>query len=155
MLKVFLTASPFVAASMATGANDVAQNAGADPLAQGAPQAIVADDVFSSEKMLSDSQMRDAAGGTATAFDGDMFTFNTNVDVDNTVNIDDVGANFADNDAIVRQIDAGGSQTGQISTINVEGNRGITTILNNTGNGVVFQSNVQLNLFVNQGPAGE
>ncbi|MBI1393756.1 MAG: hypothetical protein GC152_13545 [Alphaproteobacteria bacterium] len=150
MLKVFLTASPFLAASIATGTGDVNVGA-ADPFSPNAPAAIVANDVFSGESLMSEDQMRDAAGGTDAGFD--MITFTTNVDIDNTTTIDDIGANIADNDAIVRNIDAGGSTTGQISTINVENNRGITTILNNTGNGVVFQSNVQLNLFVNQGPA--
>ena len=92
-----------------------------------------APDLFSSEITLSEQQMRDAAGGTGTAFD---------------ILIDDLGINIVDNTGIVTDVDANGAITGQITDNNINGNSGVTSILFNTGNGVLFQSTMQVNVFV-------
>lgn len=89
-------------------------------------------DIFSDLALMDENAMRDASGGAATAID-----------------IGSMGVNFADNKGQVQDNHVTNSDTGQIAHNAVTGNGGITTVFNNTGNGVVFQSNVNVNIFLN------
>ena len=102
------------------------------------PIAPTNEDVFAGDVMLSEGQMKDAAGGTDYAID-----------------IDDLGVNFSNSEATVAFVNASNSETGQIANNTVSANSGITTVLNNTGNGVVFQTSVQVNIFLNDPVAGQ
>ncbi|MEL7485828.1 MAG: hypothetical protein AAGJ87_01285 [Pseudomonadota bacterium] len=110
----------------------------ADPAATAEPTVLVAaataDDVFHGDAVLSEQMMRDAAGGQDVAVD-----------------ISDLGVNIADQDGLVRNVDVNDTVNGQIANNTAENNSGITTIFNNTGNGVVFQSSVQVNIFLGDG----
>ena len=96
------------------------------------PQTNQSTDIFGSITPLDELAMSEASGGADTAID-----------------IQDFGVNLAENDGGVSNIDVDNSETGQIANNAVNGNRGITTVFNNTGNGVVFQSNVNVNIFLN------
>ncbi|MEM9705591.1 MAG: hypothetical protein AAF850_05880 [Pseudomonadota bacterium] len=95
-----------------------------------APQTT--EDLFAEAATMDDDALREAAGGTDVSFD-----------------IADVGINLSQNRAGISDITVDG-ETGRIAGNSVDGNSGITTILNNTGNGVVFQNNVQVNIFLDQ-----
>lgn len=97
------------------------------------PEYVIAtnDDIFGGDLILSEAMMRDAAGGTEVAVD-----------------ITDLGVNIADNRGLVRDVEINDTVNGQIANNVAQNNSGITTIFNNTGNGVVFQSNVQVNIFL-------
>lgn len=97
---------------------------------------VVAGDIFSGETILDDNAMRDAAGGTGTDF---------------TQTIGDIGVNIADNTGNLSDVNAEGANTGAITNLSVDNNSGVTAVLNNTGNGVIFQNTVQVNVFLNQG----
>lgn len=93
--------------------------------------AIVADDVFGGLAALDETVMRNAAGGANVAVD-----------------IGVIAANIGENNGDVKNTYTNGN-TGQIANNSVNGNGGITTVFNNTGNGVVFQSIVNVNIFMN------
>lgn len=88
-----------------------------------------AGDLFGDFAAMDDSAMSDAAGGASVAVD-----------------IDNLGVNLAENTGQVDNINTNGD-TGQIANNTVSGNGGITTVFNNTGNGVIFQSSVNVNIF--------
>ena len=89
------------------------------------------DDLFAGDAILTPEDMADAAGGMQVAFE-----------------LDDVGINTANNDGTVRDVQVNDTITGKIVDNAVTNNSGITTVFNNTGNGVVLQSNVQINIFL-------
>lgn len=97
---------------------------------------IVSDgsDIFSGFSALDEQTMSSASGGADTAVD-----------------IGDFGLNIADNDGSVENVNVTDSETGQIANNMVSGNGGITTVFNNTGNGVVFQNSVNVNIFLGGG----
>ena len=103
------------------------------PAAVDAETVIVADgaDIFSDFSALDEQTMSAASGGADTAVD-----------------IGDFGLNIADNDGSVDNVNVTDSETGQIANNVVSGNGGITTVFNNTGNGVVFQNSVNVNIFL-------
>lgn len=84
-----------------------------------------------SEAPMSDSEMSDAAGGEDTAID-----------------ISQLGINMSTTNGVVTGVSVSGG-TGQIENNVVNGNSGITAVFNNTGNGVIFQNTVQVNVFLN------
>lgn len=88
-----------------------------------------AGDAFGDLAAMDDGAMRDAAGGADVAVD-----------------ISNLGVNIAENNGSVDRTNVDG-ETGQIANNSVNGNGGITTVFNNTGNGVVFQSTVNVNIF--------
>lgn len=88
-------------------------------------------DLFGEFAPLSATAMSAASGGSQTAID-----------------INDIAVNIADNDGSVSGVTTTNSDTGDIANNIVSDNRGITTVFNNTGNGVVFQSNVNVNIFM-------
>ncbi|MEL7489946.1 MAG: hypothetical protein AAGJ73_04435 [Pseudomonadota bacterium] len=120
-----LFAAPYIAPAMAP------QDATAIEMA---PPAHEAADIFSGEAKLDERMMRDAAGGSNVAFD-----------------ITDLGVNINDTQGDVTNVEVNNSVNGQIANNVAENNSGITTIFNNTGNGVVFQSTVQVNIFLDGG----
>ena len=91
-------------------------------------------DLFGSFAPMDETAMSRASGGADTAID-----------------IGNLGVNLADNDGSVENINVNDSDTGDIANNSVSGNEGITTVFNNTGNGVIFQSNVNVNIFLNDG----
>lgn len=93
-------------------------------------------DIFAGDFVLDESAMREAAGGTGTDF---------------TQTIGDIGVNIADNTGNLSDVNAEGANTGAITNLSVDNNSGVTAVLNNTGNGVIFQNTVQVNVFLNQG----
>lgn len=86
-------------------------------------------DVFGGFAPMDELAMSEASGGNNTAVD-----------------IGDFDLNVADNDGSVDNVNVNNSDTGQITDNVVSGNGGITTVFNNTGNGVVFQSIVNVNI---------
>ena len=108
----------------------------ADAPAAAADIEIVSDgsDIFSGISALDENAMSAASGGADTAVD-----------------IGDFGLNIADNDGSVENVNVTDSETGQIANNVVSGNGGITTVFNNTGNGVVFQNSVNVNIFLGDG----
>ena len=113
----------------------MAQGAPAPATAVQEPAAISASaageaDIFSELSVMDENAMRDAAGGADTAID-----------------IGNIGMNVSKNTGQTKDVEVNNSTTGQIANNAVNGNGGITTVFNNTGNGVVFQSNVNVNIF--------
>ncbi len=86
-------------------------------------------DIFSTLMVMDESAMSDASGGADTAVD-----------------IERIALNIAKNDGSVSDTSVINSDTGQITDNVVSGNGGITTVFNNTGNGVSFQSIVNINI---------
>ncbi|MBY0423612.1 MAG: hypothetical protein K2Q06_15010 [Parvularculaceae bacterium] len=116
-------------------------------LAQAAPESApdvealsveISDDAFSEFDMLDAAAMADASGGAATATD-----------------IGVIGINDSNQIGSVSRVTVSGSQTGLIGDNQVADNSGITTVFNNTGNGVVFQSTVNVNIFMGGAPLGD
>ncbi|MEO1252777.1 MAG: hypothetical protein AAFW81_10575 [Pseudomonadota bacterium] len=121
--------SPLVAAAAADGAVD-----GMEMQFTGdefpALEASV-DDIFSGLLALDEQMMSAASGGSETAID-----------------IGNYGSNYAYSEGVVTDVDTVNSDTGNIANNVVSDNSGITTIFNNTGNGVVMQSTVNVNVFM-------
>lgn len=84
---------------------------------------------------LDDTTMSNTSGGTHTAID-----------------IGYLGVNVAENDGQVNNVNVSNTVNGDIRDNIVSDNGGITTVFNNTGNGVVMQSIVNMNIFL-QGAA--
>ena len=88
-------------------------------------------EIFDAIPSLDDVAMSAASGGTHTAID-----------------ISSLGVNSAENSGQVSDVNVNNTTNGQISNNMVSDNGGITTVFNNTGNGVVMQSIVNLNIFL-------
>ena len=131
-----LFAAPYVAPATAT--QDAAALVDAAAPTTMIAQAPASDDIFGGDAVLEESVLRDSAGGTGF----DFTQINTTVDIGN------VGSNNADNRGLVKNNTVNNTNTGQIANNAVNDNGGITTVFNNTGNGVVFQSTVQVNIFL-------
>lgn len=84
---------------------------------------------------LDEATMSTASGGASVAVD-----------------IANLGVNYAENNGSVSDVNTTNSTNGDISGNYVTDNGGITTVFNNTGNGVVMNSIVNLNIFL-QGPS--
>lgn len=80
---------------------------------------------------LDDTAMSNASGGTHTAID-----------------IGSLGVNIGENDAQVSGVTTTNSTNGDIRDNIISDNGGITTVFNNTGNGVVMQSIVNMNIYL-------
>jgi hypothetical protein len=100
-----------------------------DPLADEIA-APIEQDAFSGFAAMDETAMADASGGANTA-----------------VNIGLLVSNSATQNGGVSDVSSNGD-TGQIANNSAANNSGITTIFNNTGNGVVFQSTVNVNIFL-------
>ncbi|MEQ1929724.1 MAG: hypothetical protein ABL957_04215 [Parvularculaceae bacterium] len=91
---------------------------------------IAADAAFEGLVSMDDESMSLASGGEGTAID-----------------IGSIGVNISDQAGDVNDIEVNDSPTGEIAGNIVSDNGGITTVFNNTGNGVIFQSTVNVNIF--------
>lgn len=87
-------------------------------------------DLFAGALALDDAAMGAASGGEDTAID-----------------IGALGVNISDQTGGVSRVNTTNSPTGAIAGNIVSDNGGITTVFNNTGNGVIFQSTVNVNIF--------
>lgn len=103
-------------------------------VADAAVSAVAADDPFAGDALLTEQEMRDAAGGTG---------------ITNNTAIEQAAINSTRNDGELTDVSADGAVTGGITGNDISSNSGVTTVLNNTGNGVIFQSSVQVNVFLN------
>ncbi|WDI31496.1 hypothetical protein PUV54_16210 [Hyphococcus flavus] len=92
-------------------------------------------DIFGDLASLDETAMASASGGSQTAID-----------------IANLGANVGENTGTVEGVTTNNSTNGQIANNMISDNGGITTVFNNTGNGVVMQSVVNVNIFL--GAAG-
>lgn len=92
------------------------------------------EDLFGGLASLDETAMASASGGSHTAID-----------------ISNLGANVGENGAHVEGVTTTNSVNGDIAHNVISDNGGITTVFNNTGNGVVMQSIVNLNVFLQGG----
>ncbi|WP_425409202.1 hypothetical protein [Hyphococcus sp.] len=92
-------------------------------------QFIEEDSVFGGLASLDERAMSSASGGTSTAID-----------------INNLNANVGENSATVNGVTTTNSTNGDIADNVISDNGGITTVFNNTGNGVNFQSIVNVNI---------
>ncbi|MFZ5617568.1 MAG: hypothetical protein ACOZAA_09650 [Pseudomonadota bacterium] len=96
-------------------------------------QTAIEADPFVREPPLSNAAMSKIAGGEETAVD-----------------ISQLGLNVSSSNGVISGVNVGdGSGTGAIADNIVNGNSGITAVFNNTGNGVIFQNTIQVNVFLN------
>lgn len=89
---------------------------------------------FPLDQAMDEEALRALAGGTGI-----------------TVDLGALGVNVAESNGIVHNASADGSQTGSVYGNIVSGNSGFTTVLINTGNNVVFQNTMQVNVFTGLG----
>lgn len=94
---------------------------------------ITADATFEGLSAMDETAMGAASGGAATAID-----------------IGNLGVNISSQGGDVSDVEVTDSATGQIAGNVVSDNGGITTVFNNTGNGVIFQSSINVNIFTGQ-----
>lgn len=87
---------------------------------------------------LNEAQMANASGGTSVAVD-----------------ISNLGVNIAENNGSVSGVTTNNSNSGDVSNNVVQNNSGITTVFNNSGTGVVMQSIVNLNIFLQGAGPGQ
>lgn len=94
-------------------------------------------DVFDELASLADvSALDDAAMATASG------------GADTAINIDSLGVNMAENTGSVSGVNVSNSTSGDVSNNVVSDNSGITTVFNNSGTGVLMQSIVNVNIFL-------
>ena len=91
---------------------------------------LVAETAFDGLEVMDDASMSLASGGESTAID-----------------IGSIGVNISGQAGEVSDTEINNSPTGQITDNVVSDNGGFTTVFNNTGNGVIFQSTVNVNIF--------
>lgn len=120
--------SPVLAAAQPA---DIAMNTDVPEQVMAADELL---DVFGELSALDELAMSQASGGTDTAID-----------------IGNLGANIALNEGTITDVETVNTNTGQIANNVISDNSGITTVFNNTGNGVVFQSSVNVNIFLDPG----
>ncbi len=87
--------------------------------------------LFSDLAVMGDADMRAASGGSHTAVD-----------------IGFVNINNSENGADLGSVTVANTTNGQIANNTISNNSGVTTVFNNTGNGVILQSNVNVNVFM-------
>ncbi len=87
-------------------------------------------DIFTADLVLSDEALRSHAGGTETSVD-----------------LNNLGVNISTTTGIVDNNSADGSVTGTIADNVIGQNSGFTTVFINSGNNVLFQNTLQLNIF--------
>ena len=92
-------------------------------------------DPFAALTSLGFDEMRDASGGTESY----------------SVDLDTVGLNVATLDGTLENVSLSNTQSGTIDNTLVTDNSGITTVVINSGNGVVLQNSLQVNVYVATG----
>ncbi|MEE4209778.1 MAG: hypothetical protein V2I43_10980 [Parvularcula sp.] len=114
------------------------------PPALDIPEAPLADDPFHQLATLETPDLREAAGRGA-GYGIDLSGYDV-VDIENYQN------NNASLDGSVENSQVSDTQTGSVTDNVIEGNSGITTVFINSGNNVVLQSSVQINVYTPVGP---
>lgn len=104
------------------------------------PSAAAPLDPFQSLTALDDQQLRMASGRGAL--------YGVDLTGVRAVQIANAQNNSSDIDGEVYDTNVVNSDTGRISDNSITGNSGITTVFINSGNNVVLQSNVQVNVYV-------
>ena len=89
------------------------------------------DPLFAELAVMGDADMRAAAGGSHTAVD-----------------IGFIKVNNSENGAELNTVNVSNTTNGEIANNTIANNSGVTTVFNNTGNGVILQSNVNVNVFM-------
>ncbi len=131
-----LLAAPLFAAHAPTAAEN--PNAAIALAALGSAALVIEQsDVFGELDALDSATMSGFSGGEDTAID-----------------IGSLGVNISDQVGGVSRTTTTNSVNGEIAGNLVSGNDGITTVFNNTGNGVIFQSSVNVNIFLGATPTG-
>ncbi|GJL92742.1 MAG: hypothetical protein DHS20C04_24010 [Hyphococcus sp.] len=87
---------------------------------------------------LDDAEMSSASGGAGMAID-----------------IANLGVNIAENNGSVSGVTTTNSTSGDVSNNIVSDNSGITTVFNNSGTGVVMQSIVNMNIYLQGAAPGQ
>ncbi len=87
---------------------------------------------------LNDAEMSSASGGAGVAVD-----------------IANLGVNIAENNGSVSGVTTNNSTSGDVSNNIVADNSGITTVFNNSGTGVVMQSIVNMNIYLQGAVPGQ
>ena len=64
------------------------------------------------------------------------------------ISIGDIAVNAAENDSIIQDTSVNNTQTGEIANNNIQDVDGISSVMFNTGNNVSFQSNIQVNVYL-------
>jgi len=64
------------------------------------------------------------------------------------ISIGDVAVNAAENDSVIQDTSVNNTQTGEIANNNIQDVDGISSVMFNTGNNVSFQSNIQVNVYL-------
>lgn len=119
-----------LAAPLLASAGPAEENAAG--FAEAALLAPAPEDAFSAFDTMDETAMADAAGGANTA-----------------ISIGALVSNSATQNGGVNGVSTNGD-TGQIANNSAANNSGITTVFYNTGNGVLFQSTVNVNIFLGQ-----
>lgn len=111
--------------------------------------------------MGDDAAVADAMTAPAVAIEGDLFTdlaampdaamSAASGGADTAVNIGFISSTASNNNSDMNNVSISNTQNGEITDNVITDNSGITTVFNNTGNGVVLQSNVNVNVFLNGG----
>lgn len=115
--------------------NEAEQQAALDAYAPTAAEQYL--DIFDELASLSDvSALDDAAMSTASG------------GADTAINIDNLGVNMAENNGSVSDVNVSNSTSGDVTDNIVTDNSGITTVFNNSGSGVLMQSIVNVNIFL-------
>jgi hypothetical protein len=87
-------------------------------------------DLFGDLSLMDEGAMMNASGGADTAFD-----------------IGTIGLNASETNGQIDETTVNNSQTGEIASNVISGNDGITFQVNNSGNGVIVQNTVNINIF--------
>lgn len=87
-------------------------------------------DLFGDLSLMDEGAMISASGGADTAFDIGM-----------------IGLNASETNGQIDETTVSNSQTGEIASNVISGNDGITFQVNNSGNGVIVQNTVNINIF--------
>jgi len=103
---------------------------------------------------LSQSEIEENVADTLELF-GDLEPMNESVlgeergGIDSVdISIGDVAVNAAENDSIIQDTSVNNTQTGEIANNNIQDVDGISSVMFNTGNNVSFQSNIQVNVYL-------
>lgn len=91
-------------------------------------------DVFGDLAVMTETDMQSASGGAQTAVDIGL-----------------VGLNASESNGFIDDNSVSESQTGEVANNMISGNEGITFQVNNSGNGVVVQNTVNINIFTDGG----
>lgn len=102
----------------------------ATPSELAAAPAADAFDLFGELSLMDESAMKNASGGADTAVDIGL-----------------IGLNASEANGQIDETTVNNSQTGDIAQNVISGNDGITFQVNNSGNGVIVQNTVNINIF--------